>query len=70
MKQARVELILAKGTKNGHAFYDNWESHQFMIMLLPDNIWFSAKHEMINNTIILSQMGYAEDPNYISKVKN
>jgi uncharacterized FlgJ-related protein len=67
MKEARVRLNLAKGTNRNHAYYDNWEQS------VMDYALYAASYLKELNTEdkyfqYLSQ-NYAEDPNYVSKVK-
>ena len=69
MKQATVRINTAKGTQNGHAYYDHWESS------VEDYGYYQATTGLVKAETdqqyynMLSQMGYAEDPNYILKVK-
>jgi hypothetical protein len=67
MKQARIRVNTAKGTHNGHAYYDSWQESVF------DYAFYQCRYlPQINNDEeyfqYLSQK-YAEDTNYISKLK-
>jgi hypothetical protein len=69
MKQSLRRPTTCKGTKNNHAYYDHWESS------VEDYGYYQATSGLIKARTdqqyynLLSQMGYAEDPNYILKVK-
>lgn len=67
MKEAVVRINKSLGTKNGHSYYENWKES------LDDYALYSATYlSRINSEEdyfdYLSQ-GYAEDPNYINKLK-
>jgi len=68
MKEAKVRINLAKGTKNNHAYYDNWVES-----ILCYGYWYSTyaskskTEEQFYN--LLGRM-YAEDPNYLIKLKS
>jgi hypothetical protein len=69
MKKARIRPTTSLGIKRGHAYYDCWESsvedygyyqaYQGLARVDSDEEYFN----------LLSQLGYADDPNYIEKVK-
>ncbi len=69
MKKARTRPTTSLGIKRGHAYYDCWESsvedygyyqaYQGLARVDSDEEYFN----------LLFQLGYAEDPNYIAKVK-
>jgi uncharacterized FlgJ-related protein len=69
MKQAQRRPTTSLGTKREHAYYKNWESS------VEDYAYYQAyqglskvnRDEEYYN--LLSQMGYAEDEEYILKVK-
>ena len=69
MKQSHRRPTTCKGTKNGHAYYDHWESS------VEDYGYYQATTGLVKAGTdqqyynMLSQMGYAEDPNYILKIK-
>ena len=67
MKEAVVRINKSLGTENGHSYYENWKES------LDDYALYSATYlSRINSEEdyfdYLSQ-GYAEDPNYINKLK-
>jgi len=69
MKKARIRPTTSLGIKRGHAYYDKWESsvedygyyqaYQGLAKVNSDEEYYN----------LLAQLGYAEDPNYILKVK-
>jgi len=68
MKEAKTRANLASGTQYGHAYYNNWEES-----VVDYALWVSAyanrcrtKEQMYS----LLDGYYAEDPNYISKLKS
>jgi uncharacterized FlgJ-related protein len=69
MKKARIRPTTSLGIKRGHAYYDKWESS------VEDYGYYQATTGLVKARTdqqyynMLSQMGYAEDPNYILKVK-
>lgn len=70
MKKARIRPTTSLGLKRGHAYYDKWESsvedygyyqaYQGLAKVDSDEEYYN----------LLAQLGYAEDPNYIFKVKS
>lgn len=68
MKQAKTRANIAKGTQYGHAYYNNWEES-----VVDYALWVSA---YANRCRTQGQMYelldgyYAEDVNYISKLKS
>ena len=69
MKKAKVRPTTSLGTKRGHAYYKNWEAS------VEDYAYYQAYKGLSNIDSdeeyynVLAQIGYAEDPNYILKVK-
>jgi hypothetical protein len=67
MKEARSRVKLSLGTKNGHAHYATW------IESLYDYAFMQCRYlgKIDNETDYYNYLGkvYAEDPNYISKLK-
>lgn len=69
MKKAKVRPTTSLGTKRGHAYYKNWEAS------VEDYAYYQAYKGLSNIDSdeeyynALAQIGYAEDPNYILKVK-
>ena len=69
MKEAKRRPTTNLGIKRGHAYYDNWESsvedygyyqaYQGLAKIESDEAYYN----------LLNQRGYAQDPNYIIKVK-
>lgn len=69
MKLARSRPTTRLGIKHGHAYYENWESsvedygyyqaYQGLAKIKNDEQYYN----------LLYKLGYAEDPNYILKVK-
>jgi hypothetical protein len=67
MREAKVRLNLALGTQYNHAYYDSWENS------LMDYALYAASYLKDLNTEekYFTYLGknYAEDPNYVSKLK-
>jgi hypothetical protein len=69
MKEAKRRPTTNLGIKRGHAYYDNWESsvedygyyqaYQGLAKIESDEHYYN----------LLYKLGYAEDPNYILKLK-
>ena len=68
MKEATSRLNLAKGTDNGHATYATWED-SVMDYALWCTAYASKAHTEEQYYQILSEVGYAENPAYIQKLK-
>ena len=68
MKEAKVRLNLAKGTNRNHAYYNKWEDSVLDYALYVA----SYLRELNTEEKYLQYLGqhYAEDPNYVSKLKN
>jgi uncharacterized FlgJ-related protein len=67
MKEAKSRVKLSLGTKNGHAHYATW------IESLYDYAFYQCRYlgKINNETDYFNYLSktYAEDPNYISKLK-
>lgn len=68
MKEATSRLNLAKGTDNGHATYATWED-SVMDYALWCTTYASKAQTEEQYYQILSEVGYAENPTYIQKLK-
>ena len=67
MKEAKTRINLARGSQHGHAYYDSWEDS-----VLDYAMWCAtyAKHCRTNEQLLSLLNGYyAEDPNYIAKLR-
>ena len=68
MKEARIRISTAKGTNRNHAYYDNWESSVY------DYAFYQCRYlsALTTETEYYRYLAgsYAEDPHYVSKVKN
>lgn len=67
MKQAQVRINTAKGTQYGHAYYDSWEESVFDYAFFQCRYLASIKNEAEYFAYLAGN--YAEDPLYISKLK-
>lgn len=67
MKEAKVRVTTNMGTKNGHAVYDNWKNSVIDYALWQSSYLYHAKSEDVYYDYLSSN--YAQDPNYIKKVK-
>lgn len=67
MKEAKQRLTTNRGTENNHAFYDNWKQS------VQDYALYAATYlsKIKTEGEYLEYLGqnYAEDPNYVSKIK-
>ena len=67
MKQAKMRATTAKGTRRGHAVYDNWREsvidYAFYQMAYLRQIKTEEEYYQYLGR------SYAEDPNYVHKVK-
>jgi len=67
MREAKVRLNLALGTQYNHAYYDSWESS------LLDYALYASSYlkDLSTEEKYFDYLGknYAEDPNYVSKLK-
>ena len=68
MKQATVRVNVAKGTQYGHAYYDNWDESVYDYAFYQCRYLGSLKSEGEYYQYLSNY--YAEDPNYVIKVKN
>lgn len=67
MKEATMRVNMARGTQYGHAYYNNWEES-----VTDYALWVAAYANRCRNKEQMYQLlegYYAEDPNYISKLK-
>jgi flagellum-specific peptidoglycan hydrolase FlgJ len=68
MKQARQRVNTAKGTQNNHAYYDSWEESVY------DYAFYQCRYlggiHTEEEYFRYLNASYAEDPNYVSKVKS
>lgn len=67
MKEATMRVNLARGTQYGHAYYNSWEES-----VLDYAMWCAAyANHCRNNEQFLELLSgyYAEDPDYVSKLK-
>jgi len=68
MKEATMRVNLARGTQYGHAYYNNWEES-----VTDYALWVAAYANRCRTKEQMYQLlegYYAEDPNYISKLKS
>ena len=68
MKEARVRINTAKGTNRNHAYYDNWESSVYDYAFYQCRYLSALTTEAEYYRYLAGS--YAEDPHYVSKVKN
>lgn len=68
MKEARVRIKTAKGTQYSHAYYENWRESVYDYAFYQCRYLsrIKSEEEYLN---YLSE-SYAEDPNYVSKIRN
>jgi len=68
MKQARTRVNTAKGTQYQHAYYDTWQESVY------DYAFYQCRYlgSLYSEDEYLAYLGrsYAEDPNYVSKIKS
>lgn len=68
MKQARTRVTTAQGTQYNHAYYENWRESVY------DYAFYQCRYlsGLKNEEEYLAYLGrsYAEDPNYLSKIRN
>lgn len=68
MKQARTRVNTAKGTQYKHAYYDTWQESVY------DYAFYQCRYlgNLYTEEEYMAYLGrsYAEDPNYVSKIKN
>jgi len=68
MKQATVRVNTASGTQHNHAYYDTWRESVYDYAFYQTRYLSGAKSES-EYMYVLGQ-SYAEDPNYVLKLKN
>ncbi len=68
MKQPAIRSTTAKGTRNGHAYYNNWMDsvHDYALWQTTFLSNVNSDKEYLE---FLVERGYAEDPSYISKLE-
>ncbi len=67
MKQPSIRSTTAKGTKNGHAYYNNWmDSVDYALWQTTFLSNVNSDEEYLG---FLVERGYAEDPSYIPKLE-
>jgi uncharacterized FlgJ-related protein len=69
MKKAQSRPTTNLGIKRGHAYYKNWESSVEDYAYYQAYFGFSKVNSDEAYYNLLNQRGYAQDPNYILKVK-
>jgi len=67
MKQARVRCNIAQDTKRGHAYYNHWTESVIDYALYQTSYMYKIKSE--DQYFAHLSKSYAEDPNYVSKLK-
>jgi hypothetical protein len=67
MKEAQMRVNLAKGTKNGHAYYDSWQDSVKDYALFNASYLSDIKTE--GEYFEYLKQNYAEDPNYVERLK-
>lgn len=68
MKEAKQRPTTNKGTENNHAYYDNWKASVIDYALYQSKYLSKLKTE--DEYLQYLSQNYAEDPNYIIKVKS
>lgn len=68
MKQATVRVNTASGTQHNHAYYNTWIESVYDYAFYQTRYLSGSKSEE-EYFYVLGQ-SYAEDPNYVSKLKN
>jgi len=68
MKQATVRVNTASGTQHNHAYYNTWRESVYDYAFYQTRYLSGAKSEE-EYFYVLGQ-SYAEDPNYVTKLKN
>ena len=67
MKQARTRVTTAQGTQYNHAYYNSWQESVYDYAFYQCRYLSSIKNE--EEYLSYLSRSYAEDPNYISKIK-
>jgi Mannosyl-glycoprotein endo-beta-N-acetylglucosaminidase len=68
MKQATVRVNTASGTQHNHAYYDTWRESVYDYAFYQTRYLSGAKTE--SEYLYVLGQSYAEDPNYVIKLKN
>jgi hypothetical protein len=68
MKQATVRVNTASGTQHNHAYYDTWRESVYDYAFYQTRYLSGAKSE--SEYLYVLGQSYAEDPNYVTKLKN
>jgi uncharacterized FlgJ-related protein len=66
MKEAQTRIHLAKGTKKGHAYYNNWKESVYDYSFYQATYMTGKSKRQYYSALSRS---YAEDPTYITKLK-
>lgn len=67
MKEARRRITTAGGTSRNHAYYDHWRESVYDYAFYQSRYLHNVSSEAAYFQYL--QASYAEDPNYVSKVK-
>jgi len=67
MKEAHLRINVAKGTRRGHAYYDNWRESVLDRALYEEA--YLRRIEDKQHYFDFLQKNYAGDPNYITNLK-
>lgn len=67
MKEARVRIHTAKGTKNGHAYYNDWKESVYDYAFYQSTYYSDVKSEKQYYRKL--DRSYAEAKNYVSTLK-
>jgi len=68
MKEARIRIHTAKGTKNGHAYYENWKESVYDYAFYQSTYYSDVKSEKQYYRKL--DRSYAEAKNYINTLKD
>lgn len=68
MKEASIRATLAKGTNRGHAYYDNWQNSVIDYALYYSTYLYKIKTKEEYYEYL--RQNYAEDSNYVNKLKS
>lgn len=67
MKEANVRITTSSGTERGHAYYEDWYQSVYDYAFYQSRYLGGIKSE--TEYLNYLSASYAEDPNYISKIK-
>ena len=67
MKQARTRVTTAQGTQYNHAYYHSWQESVYDYAFYQCRYLSGIKNE--EEYLSYLSRSYAEDPNYVSKIK-